>query len=106
MQTNHRSRTTSLVLTALLAVVVSAPVAARAEEQVLAVAPDPGPSWDEASGYAAVESARAAASTLLSGERMSGEEQALVAAYAAAMVWDETSGYGAVEASRAENAQP
>jgi hypothetical protein len=59
------------------------------------------PSWDETSGYGAVEASRADVSTLLSGEVISGQEQGLAMVAAAAKSWDETSGYGSVEASRA-----
>jgi hypothetical protein len=104
MQTIHRSRTVSFVIGVMLASAVSAPTAAQTADQELALAPAPGQSWDESSGYAAVESVRAEVRTLLSGELISGRDQALAAEHAAVELWEEMSGYGAVEASRAENA--
>jgi hypothetical protein len=82
------------------------------------------PSWDETSGYGAVEASRAtigspATSTsaeqtrllaaqhaLQGGDLGSLQEDALLAVLSAAPSWDETSGYGSVEASRAANAIP
>jgi hypothetical protein len=105
MRTNHGSRRLDFVIAMLLVIALSAPAAVNAEDQVLALAPAPGSSWDETSGYAAVERARAEAGTLMSGEAGRGAEDAVDLA-AAARLWDETSGYGAVEASRAANAMP
>jgi hypothetical protein len=82
------------------------------------------PSWDETSGYGAVEASRAtigspAASTsteqtrlfaaqqaLLSPDLGGLQEEALAAVVSAGQSWDETSGYRSVEASRAANAIP
>jgi hypothetical protein len=82
------------------------------------------PSWDETSGYAAVEASRAtigspAASTsteqtrlfaaqqaLLSPDLGGLQEEALAAVVSAGQLWDETSGYRSVEAGRAANAIP
>ena len=126
MHTIHRSRTSSFGLVALIALALFAPLPAGAEEPGLAAAPA-GPSWDETSGYGAVEASRAAASELLaepagaieplpslaakrvstarhalaSGDLGSMQEDALAAVVAASTTWDESSGYGSVEASRA-----
>ena len=78
----HRFPSFLLALGALVALSLTAPAAAQVEEEVLAV--PAGPSWDETSGYGAVEASRAAA-----------PEAAIGAS------WDESSGYGSVEASRA-----
>jgi hypothetical protein len=86
MRTIHRSHFSVLVITTVLAMTFVVPLAANAEEQILVMAPA-GSSWEETSGYRAVEANRAAASALLVPE--------------AGPSWDETSGYGAVEASRA-----
>jgi hypothetical protein len=77
------------------------------------------PSWDETSGYGAVESSRAtigspatstsaeqtlvlaAQQALQGGDLGSMQEDALLAVVSAGQSWDETSGYGAVETSRA-----
>jgi len=82
------------------------------------------PSWDEISGYGAVEASRATidyptASTstaqtrvltaqhaLQGGDLGSMQEDALLAVVSAGQSWDEISGYGSVEASRAANAIP
>ena len=61
------------------------------EETLLAIVAA-APSWDETSGYGAVEATRAAASAFL--------------APVAAPSWDKTSGYGPVEASRATIGHP
>ena len=131
MSTTKRSRTAISVFAALFTVALSTPLMVHAEDQiigaedqVIALAPVAGPSWDETSGYGAVEASRAtighpAASTtleqtrmaaaqraLLSGDIGSMQEESLLAIVAAAPSWDETSGYGAVEASRAANALP
>ena len=85
MRTIHRSQPLVLGLAALLAVAVLAPVAAEAEDEVLAVAPAAGLAWDATSGYGALELSRA---TTAIRAPLSDD-------------WDETSGYGALEASRA-----
>jgi hypothetical protein len=115
----------------MFTVALSTPLMVHAEDQiigeenkVLAFAPVAGPSWDETSGYGAVEASRAtighpAAGTtiaqtrmaaaqhaLLSGDLGSVQEESLLAIVAAAPSWDESSGYGSVEASRAANALP
>ena len=103
-----------------------------AEEQVPALAPDPGPSWEEESGYLSVEASRVdmvmtagtttdsasgyrsveatrvliAQRALEVGNLGSMQEDALRAVVAVAGSWDETSGYGAVEASRAATTLP
>jgi hypothetical protein len=105
MCTIHRSRTVFSVFVAVFAITLAAPIAVDAEEQVVAeeqilvaqeqvpaLAPVAGPSWDETSGYGSVEASRAAASALL--------------APSAAPSWDDTSGYGSVEASRASIGYP
>lgn len=54
----RRSQATILSIAAMLALALSAPFAATAEEQILSAAPT-GQSWDEISGYGSVESSRA-----------------------------------------------
>jgi len=100
MFTSYRSRTVFSVFVAVFAIILAAPIAVNAQDQVIAdeqvlVAEDQAPalapsvpSWDESSGYGSVEASRAAASALL--------------APSAAPSWDDTSGYGSVEATRAE----
>jgi hypothetical protein len=61
---------------------------APASEPSLAAVMAAANAWDSTSGYAAVESNRAAAPAALAPDSL----------------WDETSGYGAVEANRAESA--
>ena len=91
---------------------------------IVAAAPVAAPSWDETSGYGAVEASRATidyptASTstaqtrvltaqhaLQGGDLGSMQEDALLAVVSAGQSWDEISGYGSVEASRAANAIP
>jgi hypothetical protein len=113
MQTVHRFRTTFLVTVVVVAFTLIAPSAVNAQEEVVTeeqfraaqeqapVLAPAVPSWDEASGYGAVEASRANVSALLSSQLMSGQEQFLALAAATAVAWDDTSGYGAVEASRA-----
>ena len=107
MSTIHRRRTVVSVFAAVLTLALCAPIAVNADDEVIAarepvLAAAPAvPSWDNASGYGAVEASRADLSALLSGEVISGQEQALTRAAAAATSWDETRGYGSVEASRA-----
>lgn len=84
MRTIPRFQRVMLGTAAVLALVVSSPLAVTAEDQVLAAAPV-GPSWDDMSGYGAVEANRATVSALLVPDP----------------TWDQTSGYGAVEANRA-----
>jgi hypothetical protein len=126
MHTIHQSRTSSFGLVTLIALALVAPLPVSAEEPNLAAAPA-GPSWDETSGYGAIEASRAAASELIaepagttahipsvaanrvitarhaldSGDLGSMQEDALAAVVAASATWDESSGYGSVEASRA-----
>jgi hypothetical protein len=82
------------------------------------------PSWDEISGYGAVEASRAtidyptasgssaqtrllaAQHALQGGDLGSMQEDALLAVVSAGESWDEISGYGSVEANRAANAIP
>ena len=102
---------------AVLNLGVSAPIAVNAQvegaaerrlavqEQNPVLAPAV-PSWDETSGYGAVEASCAEMNALLSGERISGQEQAIASARASATLSHATSGYAAVEASRAANALP
>src|SRR5829696_10554330 len=100
MYTSYHTRTVFSVFVAVFAIILAAPIAVNAQDQVIAdeqvlvaenqapaLAPSV-PSWDESSGYGSVEASRAAASALL--------------APVAGSSWDETSGYGSVERSRAE----
>jgi hypothetical protein len=137
VSTVQRSRTAISIFAAVLTFALCAPVAVNAEDEVIAAeepllaAVPAAPSWDETSGYGAVEASRAGASALLaagtapswddtsgygsveasraavsalSDEVIPDQEQALAFAAAAATLWDATSGYGSVEASRAANA--
>jgi hypothetical protein len=131
MSTTKRSRTAISVFAALFTVALSTPLMVQAEDQiigaedqVIALAPVAGPSWDETSGYGAVEASRAtighpvlsttleqtrmaaAERALLTGDIGSMQEESLLAIVAAAPSWDETSGYGSIETSRAANALP
>lgn len=122
MATIHRSRRAALGIAAFLAGALVTPLAVTAEEQALAVVPA-APSWDETSGYGAVEASRARASAMLApsaissqvspdvrwaparvmaADLASGRGGLSAADLAAARDWDETSGYGNVEASRAD----
>jgi hypothetical protein len=126
MSTTKRSRTAISVFAAMFTVALSTPLMVHAEDQVIgaedqviALAPVAGPSWDETSGYGAVEASRAtighpapsttldqtrmaaAERALLTGDIGSMQEESLLAIVTAAPSWDETSGYGSVEASRA-----
>jgi hypothetical protein len=73
MSTTRRIRTAIRIFVAVLAFALSAPIAVNAEEQfavdeqtlaaedqVPALAPVAGPSWDEMSNYGSVEASRAA----------------------------------------------
>jgi hypothetical protein len=113
MQTVRRFRTTFLVTVVVVAFALIAPGAVNAQEEVVteeqsraaqeqaSVLAPAVPSWDETSGYGAVEASRADVSALLSSQLMSGQEQFLALAVATVMAWDDTSGYGSLEASRA-----
>jgi hypothetical protein len=132
----HRSRPAISAFAAVLMLTVSAPIAVHGQDEDLALAPVPAASWDETSGYGAVEAIRAepdvyvvpgagttanAASgsgsvqlnrvsivqhALQADELGSMQEEALAAIVAPGASWDETSGYGAVEASRATIGHP
>jgi hypothetical protein len=119
MSTIHRSRSAVLSIVgtaAVLTLSLAAPVAAQGldQDQVLVAAPA-GPSWDDTSGYGAVEANRAAHAVPLAPATITTQVSAdvrwaplrmvvnaLGPLAAAATVWDESSGYGAVEASRAD----
>jgi hypothetical protein len=110
MLTNRRSRAAIVAVVAVLTVALAAPIAVHAQDLVVpdedlvpALAPVAGLSWDETSGYGAVETSRAvnAQQALLSGDLGSMQEGRLLAVVAAAPSWDATSGYGSVEGSRA-----
>ncbi len=113
MSTIHRFRPAVSVLVTVLTFALSAPITVDAEEQVVAeeqilaaeeqvpaLAPVAGPSWDETSGYGSVEASRAAIGhdDGVSDYGPTGHE----ASAAMGLSWDEMSGYGSVEASRAE----
>jgi hypothetical protein len=113
MSTIHRFRPAVSVLVTVLTFALSAPITVDAEEQVVAeeqiltaeeqvpaLAPGAGPSWDELSGYGSVEASRAAIGhdDGVSDYGPTGHE----ASAATGLSWDETNGYGPVEASRAE----
>ena len=99
MSTIYRSRTAISAFAAVLTFALAVPFAVNAEEQVLVPAPA-GPSWDEMSGYGAVEAGRAAQHALLSGDLGSTQsglihcrpcrEEALAALLAAGTARDET----------------
>jgi hypothetical protein len=111
MFTSHHSRTAIAAFATVLILALSAPIAVNADDQVAAEAPvlaaeelDPAlapaaPSWDETSGYGAVEAIRATIGhdDVVSGFENTGHE----ASAAMGRSWDELSGYGSVEASRA-----
>jgi hypothetical protein len=86
VRTSHLTRTAIFGVAATLAVALSAPIAAQ--------------SWDEASGYGALEANRAAIEIVASAPdaAVGGQDQA------AGSSWDETSGYGALEAGRGATA--
>lgn len=126
MHTNHCFRTSSVVIGAMLAIALAAPVIAQTEDDAVALAPAV-PSWDETSGYGSVEAIRAeraitavialpapvdpirintALDALQSGRLGGVQEEAFAAIVAAAMAWDDASGYGSVEAFRAARALP
>jgi hypothetical protein len=100
----HRFLSFVLALVAVLSLALAAPAAAQGDEEVRAV--PAGPSWDETSGYGAVEASRAAraeAAISASWDETSGyaSVEATRAAIGQDTSWDETSGNGAVETSRA-----
>jgi len=102
---------------------LSGDIGSLQEEHLLALVAA-APSWDEISGYGAVEASRAmiaypvssssaAQTRLLAAQRAlqggdlgSVQENSLRAVVSAGQSWDETSGYRSVEASRAANAIP
>jgi len=116
MSTIHRFRPTFLISVVVVAFGLVAPGAVNAQEEVVAeeldlaarehvpVLAPAAPSWDETSGYGAVEVSRAAIGheAVVSEDTLSGHE----ASAALGLSWDELSGYGAVEANRAANAMP
>jgi hypothetical protein len=127
MNVNHRFRTSSVVIVAIVAIGFSAPVMAQTAAQDIELAPVSGPTWDESSGYGSVEAVRAslaiptdiarpgtvdpvrvnrALDALHSGDLGSVQEDTLAAIVAAAIAWDDVSGYGSVEAIRATYAFP
>ena len=55
----HRSRPAISAFAAVLMLTVSAPIAVHGQDEDLALAPVPAASWDETSGYGAVEAIRA-----------------------------------------------
>jgi hypothetical protein len=136
MSTIHRSRPAISAFAAVLMLTVSAPIAVHGQDEDLALAPVPAASWDETSGYGAVEAIRAepdvnvvlgagttadaasgsgsveanrvttAQHALQASDLGSMQEEALAAIVATGASWDETSGYAAVEASRATIGHP
>jgi hypothetical protein len=126
MHAIHRFQTSSVVIGAMLAIALSAPVMAQTEDDGVAMAPAV-PSWDETSGYGSVEAIRAeraitavlalpasvdpsrvttARDALRSGRLGGVQEEAMAAIVAAATTWDDTSGYGSIEALRAARSLP
>lgn len=137
-----RARTGMATVVALLTFALSSPLSVTAQEQVFdgqtlaaqeqipALAPDPSPSWEEASGYQSVEASRVdmavavapvavsgdpaveanrvltAQQALVAGDLGSMQEEALLAVVATSSSWDEVSGYRSVEVSRATAAFP
>ena len=96
MHTIRHSRSSFIFIATLLASALFAPVSVNAEDQVLALAPVAGPSWDEASGYRSVEASRVATDV---------RDQPDAVTAVAAGTWDEMSGYASVEASRVISAR-
>lgn len=126
MNAIHPFQTSSVVIGAMLAIALSAPVLAQTEDDGVAMAPAV-PSWDETSGYGSVEAIRAeraitavialpasvdpirvttARDALRSGRLGGVQEEAMAAIVAAATTWDDASGYGSVEAIRAARSLP
>jgi hypothetical protein len=110
MFTIHHSRTTIFAFATVLTLALSAPSAVIAQDQVIAdeqvlaaeeqtpVLAPAVPSWDETSGYGAVEASRATIGhDAVRGFGGTGHE----ASAAMGRSWDALSGYGSVEASRA-----
>jgi hypothetical protein len=90
-----------VALASLLAVALAVPAAAQVVDQDTAVLAAPATaSWDETSGYGAVESGRAslAPSTDIG---VTSQVPSDVRWAPAAASWDDSSGYGAVESNRA-----
>src|SRR5262245_2216960 len=126
MSTNQRSRMSLLGIATVLGLVLVAPVGAQEEESPTTDLAPAVPSWDESSGYGAVEASRAtrtiglprepaavdpirvntALEALEDGDLGSVQEEALATIVATAMAWDDTSGYGSVETSRAARSSP
>jgi hypothetical protein len=111
MFTIHHSRTTIFAFATVLTLALSAPSAVIAQDQVIAdeqvlaaeeqapVLAPAVPSWDETSGYGAVEASRATIGhDAVRGFGGTGHE----ASAAMGRSWDDLSGYGSVEASRAD----
>jgi hypothetical protein len=96
MHTICRSRSSFIFIATLLAGALFAPVSVNAEDQVLALAPVAGLSWDEASGYHSVEASRIAVDV---------RDQPDAVTAAAATSWEAMSGYASVEASRVISAR-
>jgi hypothetical protein len=103
MSTNHRARLLCLGKAVALALILLAPVAVNAEDDVTVLAPAAAPSVEDTSAddVRAATRAIAAQRALLTGDIGSMQEERLLAIVAAAPSWDDTSGYGSVEASRA-----
>jgi hypothetical protein len=110
MFTIHHSRTTIFAFATVLTLALSAPSAVIAQDQVIAdeqvlaaeeqapVLAPAVPSWDETSGYGAVEASRATIGhDAVRGFGGTGHE----ASAAMGRSWDALSGYGSVEANRA-----
>ena len=128
----HRSRPAISAFAAVLMLTVSAPIAVHGQDEDLALAPVPAASWDETSGYGAVEAIRAepdvyvvpGAGTTANAASGSGsvqlnrvsivqhalqaddlgsmQEEALAAIVADPMAPAQSSDYGSLEATRAE----
>jgi hypothetical protein len=108
MSTNHRARLLCLGSAVALALMLIAPVAVSAEDDVAVLAPVTAPSVEDTSAddVRAATRAIAAQRALLTGDIGSMQEERLLAIVAAAPSWDDTSGYGSVEASRATIGHP
>ena len=96
MHTIRHSRSSFIFIATLLAGALFAPVSVNAEDQVLALAPVAGLSWDEASGYHSVEASRIAVDV---------RDQPDAVTAVAATSWEAMSGYASVETSRVISAR-
>ena len=99
MSTLHRSRTVIPAVVALLTVALPAPIAVHAQDQVPALAPVAGRSWEETSGYRSVEASRATITLSLPDDSVRANSDDRIAN---ALFGDQSRGDGAGEAPRTQ----